>query len=230
MTPKKILVTGGNRGIGFEICRQLAKMGHQVTLTARTKDKARQAQEALAQLGVIVQAEILEVDKPAGFEYFAQKLSDHYPHLDVLINNAGVLLKDKLDFQSVDEATLQQTFQTNLIGPILLSQQLIPLLQKSDEGRIVNVSSFLGALSRMGSNYTAYRVSKAALNAFTLHLSMEYPHLKITSCHPGHVQTDMGGDTAPRTIEKGAETPVWLATAPEVLTGKFYFDKEVTDW
>ncbi|OJJ20151.1 hypothetical protein BKI52_16905 [marine bacterium AO1-C] len=230
MTSKKILVTGGNRGIGFEICRQLAEMGHQVILTARTQDKARQAQEELAQLGFIVQAEVLEVDKPTGFAAFAQKLSDQYQHLDVLINNAGVLLKDKLDFQLVDEATLQQTFQTNLIGPILLSQQLIPLLQKSQAGRIVNVSSFLGALSRMGGNYTAYRVSKAALNAFTLHLSMEYPDLIITSCHPGHVQTDMGGTTAPRTIDKGAETPVWLATASDVLTGKFYFDKEVTDW
>jgi len=230
MTSKKILVTGGNRGIGFEICRQLAKMGHQVILTARTQDKAHQAQEKLVQLGFTVQAEVLEVDKPASFTNFAQKLSDRYQHLDVLINNAGVLLKDKLSFQSVDEAALLQTFQTNLIGPILLSQQLMPLLQKSDKARIVNVSSFLGALSRMGENYTAYRVSKAALNAFTLHLSMEYPDLLVTSCHPGHVQTDMGGTTAPRTIEKGAETPVWLATAPDLLTGKFYFDKEVTDW
>ncbi len=230
MSSKKILVTGGNRGIGFETCRKLSKMGHEVILTARTSDKAEQAREKLAQLGFEVQAEVLDVDQPTGFAAFAQKLGSQHQYLDALINNAGVLLKEKLDFLSVDEATLQQTFQTNVIGPMLLSQQLIPLLQKSSQGRIVNVSSFLGALSRMGGNYTAYRVSKAAINAFTLHLSMEYPDLVITSCHPGHVQTDMGGTTAPRTIEKGAETPIWLAIDPSVSTGKFYFDKEVTDW
>lgn len=230
MTPKKILVTGGNRGIGLETCRQLAEMGHEVILTARTQEKATQAQAHLAELGFTVHIEVLEVDKPATFADFAQRLGDQYDHLDVLINNAGVLLKDKLTFTSVDEEALQLTMQTNLIGPVLLSQQLISLLQKSTEGRIVNVSSFLGALSHMNQNYTAYRLSKAALNAFTLHLSTEYPDLIINSCHPGHVQTDMGGASAPRSIEKGAETPVFLATAPNLPSGKFYFDKDVTDW
>lgn len=225
---KIILVTGGNRGIGFEICRQLAHRGHQVILTARTTEKVQEAQAHLAKLGVQVQGEVLDVNQTASFEAFAQHIEAKYTRLDVLINNAGIFLKETL--QSLTEEVLNQTFQTNLYGPVFLSRAFVPLLQKSKEGRIVNVSSFLGAMSDMNRNYTAYRLSKAALNAFTLHLSVEYPLLKINSCHPGHVQTDMGGVNAQRTVEKGAETPVWLALAADMPSGKFFFDKQIVDW
>lgn len=231
MTPNKIiLVTGGNRGIGFEICRQLAKMGHQVILTARSLEKISLAKSKLAKMGLEVKGEILEIDKVESFTAFAQKIKDVYGHLDVLINNAGVFLKETDHFNTLDKRTLQQTFETNLFGIVLLSQQLIPLLEKSRGGRIVNISSILGALSTMNQNYTAYRLSKAALNAFTLHLAAEYPLIKINACHPGHVQTDMGGANAQRTIEKGAETPVWLSTAAETPTGKFFFDQQMIAW
>lgn len=225
---KIILITGGNRGIGFEMCRQLAKMGHQVILTARTIDKVQEAKARLAKLGLQVQGEVLDVDKTGSFEAFAQNIEAKHACLDVLINNAGIFLKES--FQSLNEEMLKQTLQTNLYGPVFLSRALIPLLQKSKEGRIVNVSSFLGAMSDMNRNYTAYRLSKAALNAFTLHLSVEYPLIKINACHPGHVQTDMGGINAQRTVEKGAETPVWLAVASGVPSGRFFFDKQVVDW
>lgn len=225
---KTILVTGGNRGIGFEICRQLAKMGHRVILTARTQKSAGEAKTKLAEMGLDVRAEVLDIDQVSSFGAFAEDLRGVYDCLDVLINNAGIFLKTS--FHSLTEEALNQSLKTNLFGAVFLSQQLVPLLQKSKGGRIVNVSSFLGAMSDMNKNYTAYRLSKAALNAFTLHLSVEYPLLKINSCHPGHVQTDMGGVNAQRTVDKGAETPVWLATAPDIPTGKFFFDKQVVDW
>ena len=225
---KIILVTGGNRGIGFEICRQLAKMGHTVILTARTQQSAQEAKEKLADMGLDVHVEVLDIDQTSSFEAFAEHLREIYGYLDGLINNAGIFIKTS--FHSLTEEILQQTLKTNLFGAVFLSRQMVPLLQKSKGGHIVNVSSFLGAMSDMNKNYTAYRLSKAALNAFTLHLSMEYPLLKINSCHPGYVQTDMGGINAQRTVEKGAETPVWLAVAPEIPTGKFFFDKQVVDW
>ncbi|WP_299458473.1 SDR family oxidoreductase [uncultured Microscilla sp.] len=229
MTPGKIiLVTGGNRGIGFEICRQLATMGHKVILTARTPEKVQEAVVRLANTGLKVQGEVLDVSKTDSFKVFVQHIEAKYTHLDVLINNAGIFLKQNL--QALTEQVLDETLKTNLYGAVFLSRELISLLHNSKGGRIVNVSSFLGAMSDMNRNYTAYRLSKAALNAFTLHLSVEYPLLKINACHPGHVQTDMGGVNAQRTVEKGAETPVWLAVHTEIPTGKFFFDKQVVGW
>jgi NAD(P)-dependent dehydrogenase (short-subunit alcohol dehydrogenase family) len=236
---KKIaVVTGANRGLGLETCRQLARLGLTVILTAR--DPARGAAEAdkLQAQGLDVIFQPLDVTDPASIAQLGEFLAQKFGRIDVLVNNAGVFLDplggDDPDASSVlraDIDTLRTTMETNLYGPLRMCQALIPLMQGS--GRVVNVSSGMGQLSEMNGCCPGYRFSKTGLNALTRTLADELQHsaIKVNSVCPGWVRTDMGGPNAERPVEKGAETIVWLATLDDDgPSGGFFRDKAPIAW
>lgn len=228
------VVTGANRGIGFEICRQLARQGFMVVLTSRSAAKGRAAVKALRDDGLELDDHALDVTSPAGIKALAGYLDERYGRLDVLVNNAGVLL-DPRGSRVLDARpkTFHDTLETNFFGPLLLVQALAPLMRKHRYGRIVNVSSGLGQLSDMGTGTPAYRVSKTALNALTRILAAELTGsgILVNSMNPGWVRTDMGGAGAPRTAEQGADTAVWLAMLPDNgPSGRFFCDRKPIPW
>jgi NAD(P)-dependent dehydrogenase (short-subunit alcohol dehydrogenase family) len=227
-----IVVTGGNRGIGFEICRQLAGRGAQVVLTARKPEAGEKAVQELARQGLAVQFHPLDVTGPQSVAALRDFLERTFSRLDVLINNAGILTAERAPGLEVDLATVRATLETNTLAPLYLSQTLTPLLKRSRAGRIVNVSSGLGALSTMAGGYAAYRISKTALNAVTGILAAELVGaVAVNSVCPGWVRTDMGGPNAERDVSQGADSAVWLALdAPQDLTGKFVRDRKVIPW
>jgi NAD(P)-dependent dehydrogenase (short-subunit alcohol dehydrogenase family) len=227
-----IVVTGGNRGIGFEICRQLAARGAQVVLTARNKDAGRQAVDRLAAEHRKVHFQPLDVTEPASHTALRDYSHRTFGRLDVLINNAGIYLSEDASGVDVPLETVRTTLETNTLAPLHLAQTLVPLLRQSRAGRIINVSSGMGALSSMGSDHAAYRISKAALNAVTGILAAELRGvIAVNSVCPGWVRTDMGGPNAERDVAQGADGAVWLALdAPQDLTGKFVRDRKVIAW
>jgi len=227
-----IVVTGGNRGIGFEICRQLASRGAQVVLTARKPDAGEQAVKKLAAQKLSVQFQPLDVISAESIVALRDFLKQTFDRLDVLINNAGIIAEDDASGLEVKLSAVRNTLETNAIAPLLLSQTLAPLLKRSRSGRIVNMSSGMGQLSDMGGGHAAYRISKTALNAVTKILAAELRgKVAVNSVCPGWVKTNMGGPNAKREVSQGAETAVWLALeAPQDLTGKFLRDRNVIPW
>lgn len=224
---KIALVTGANRGIGYEVCRQLKEKGFTVILTARNK---REGYDASNDLGVDFHQ--LDVTKEKDIEDVYNYVKNRYKRIDVLVNNAGISIDDNKPAVDVDKETVQLTFHTNTLGPLVLSQKFFDLMKDQDEGRIINVSSGMGQLNSMGGGNLSYRVSKAALNAVTRILADELKEhsIHVNSVCPGWVRTDMGGSNAHRPLEKGAETIVWLATSEDIGTGKFYRDKKEIEW
>lgn len=234
-TKRLAVVTGANRGIGFETCRQLAKAGFQVILTSRDRTKGEAAAQQLQQTGLDVLSYSLDVTNQASIEQLAQFIKENFNRLDVLVNNAGVYLDNSNGSSSILNAkldTLQQTLETNLYGPLMLCQALIPLMKVNNFGRIINVSSGMGQLTDMTGDSPAYRISKTSLNALTRILADELKStgIVVNSICPGWVKTDMGGANAPRTPEQGADTIVWLATQPESETGGFFRDRQPIPW
>ncbi len=237
MDKKTAVVTGGNKGIGLEICRQLAKNGFHVILTARDQVKGMQAGDLLKKEGLDVRVHPLDVSVPSSIDSFLEFMSKEYPSgLDVLVNNAGVFLDKESTGTalvlktSVDLA--EKTFQTNVYGPLRLTQAMAPFLIKK-KGRVINMSSGMGQLSEMEGGYPAYRLSKTALNALTRMFSFELKRsgVSVNSVCPGWVKTDMGGPGATRTVEQGADTVTWLAAeAGQDLTGGFYRDRKPIEW
>lgn len=231
------VVTGANRGIGFETCRQLAKREFQVVLTSRDESKGKAAANQLQQEGLDVINHVLDVTNHESVEQLAKFIREKFNRLDVLVNNAGVLLdysgnSDGSIFNAKID-TLRETMDTNVYGPLMLCQALIPLMKAENYGRVVNVSSGAGQLSDMTSGYPAYRISKTGLNALTRILANELKgtNVLVNSVCPGWVKTDMGGANAPRTPEQGADTIVWLATLPDNgPTGGFFRDRKPIDW
>lgn len=231
-TNKVAIVTGGNRGIGLEICRQLAQQHITIILTARSLVKAEQAAANLQSKEAQIYARQLDVTDALGVERLVADIMDEFGRIDILINNAGIFL-DRNPGMSVSAAQLRQTYETNVIAPIKLMQTVIPHMRQRGYGRIVNVSSRMGSLTHMGGGSLAYRSSKSALNAATRVFSAETAGsgILVNTCHPGWVQTDMGGPNASLTIAEGADTPVWLATLPDDgPTGAFFADREPLDW
>ena len=226
------VVTGGNRGIGFEICRQLAARGARVVLTARKAAAGAAAVRRLADRELDATFHQLDVTDAASVAALRDFLEKQYGRLDVLINNAGIIAKGEAPALKVDLATVRTTLETNALGPLLLAQQLAPLLKRSKSARIVNMSSGMGALDDNGGGYAAYRISKTTLNAVTAILAAELKGTAaVNSVCPGWVKTDMGGSGATREVAEGADTAVWLALdAPRVLTGKFVRDRKVISW
>jgi NAD(P)-dependent dehydrogenase (short-subunit alcohol dehydrogenase family) len=228
------VVSGANRGIGFEICRQLARKGLTVVLTSRSAAKGRAAVKALAEAGLTVDYHLLDVTSPVGIQALAAHLAERYGRLDVLVNNAGVLL-DPQGSRVTDSRpqTYHRTLEINLFGPLLLTQALLPLMRKHGYGRIVNMSSGLGQLATMGAGSPAYRVSKTALNALTATLAAEVQGsgILVNAACPGWVRTAMGGPSAPVSVEQGADTAVWLATLPEDgPNGGFFKERIAIPW
>src|SRR5262245_59521 len=227
-----IVVTGGNRGIGFEICRQVASRKAEVVLTARNAEAGDKAIKTLAAQKLSARFHVLNVTDAENVIALRDFLQHTFGRLDVLINNAGIISDDEASGLEVELSTVRSTLETNTLAPLHLSQTLAPLLKKSKSGRIVNVSSGMGALSGMEGGYAAYRISKAALNAVTGILGAELRGLvAVNSMCPGWVRTDMGGQNAEREVSQGADTAVWLALdAPQDLTGKFVRDRKVIAW
>ncbi len=227
-----IVVTGGNRGIGFEIVRQLAARGAQVVLTARKPEAGAEAVAKLATSSPNVQFHPLDVTSEQSVVALRQFIEQKFGHLDVLINNAGIFLKQDGAGLEVSLDTVRQTLETNTLAPLRLAQALAPLIKHSRSGRIINVSSGMGALSEMDGGYAAYRISKTALNAVTAILAAELKgSVAVNSICPGWVRTDMGGANAERDVSQGADTPVWLALdAPQELSGKLLRDRKVIAW
>ncbi len=224
------VVTGGNRGIGFEIGRQLAARGLKVVLAARDEAKAR---EACARIDDEAVPFLLDVNDPEGAGRLASFLEDRFGGVDVLVNNAGVFLDRGHGGLDVPMDIVHATLETNLIGVWRLSQAVVPLLRKRGYGRIVNVSSGMGAMSEMAGGYSAYRISKLALNGLTRILADELrgTNILVNTMCPGWVQTTMGGPRAPRPVQEGADTAVWLATLPDGgPTGQFFRDRRQITW
>src|SRR5262249_50902797 len=227
-----IVVTGGNRGIGFEICRQLAGRSAQVVLTARKSEAGQAAVSKLASRKLSAQFHPLNVTEPQSIAALSDFLERTFGRLDVLINNAGIISDEEASGLKVKLSIVRATLETNTLAPLHMAQALAPLLKRSRAGRIVNMSSGMGALSDMEGGYAAYRISKAALNAVTRILAAELRgSVAVNSMCPGWVKTDMGGANAERDVSQGADTAVWLALdAPQDLTGKFLRDRKVIPW
>src|SRR5712671_3806835 len=233
MNQKIVVVTGANRGIGFEIVRQLARAGARVILTARQVKAGKEAVSQLKAEGLIADFRRLEVTEEKSIRGLHGFISESLGKLDVLINNAGIIESTDSDVLEVPPATVRTTLETNTLAPLRLSQFLAPLLGKGKGGRIINLSSGMGALSGMGSDHAAYRMSKTALNAVTKMLAAAFQREKIAvnSVCPGWVRTDMGGPNAERDVAQGADSAVWLALeAPQALTGKFIRDRKEIPW
>jgi NAD(P)-dependent dehydrogenase (short-subunit alcohol dehydrogenase family) len=228
------LVSGSNRGIGREVARQLAELGHHVIVTARDPAAAERGAEELSQGGRLsFQPEQLDVADPQSVERLRKRLLAEPGRLDVLVNNAGVMGEVATNVADAPLDDAHHTMETNLFGAWRLTQAMLPLLRRSAGARIVNVSSGAGQLSDMNGGYPGYRISKTALNALTRILSNEEGRngMLVNAMCPGWVRTDMGGSAAPRSVEEGADTAVWLATLPDGgPTGGFFRNREPIPW
>ena len=246
MTDTKIaLVTGANKGLGFETSRQLAQLGIKVLMGARDKKRGADAEKKLKAEGLDVELVILDVTDPDQIAGVSKMIKKKFGRLDILVNNAGISHADDPMFSNsaatIPMQALQETFAVNFFGLVQLTQALLPLIRKSKAGRIVNLSSLLGSLTlhsdpRSGLDDIkplAYDASKAALNQFTIHLAagLKDTQIKVNSAHPGWVKTDLGGDQAPLEVEDGAKTGVALATlGKDGPTGGFFHMGETIPW
>jgi NAD(P)-dependent dehydrogenase (short-subunit alcohol dehydrogenase family) len=217
------LVSGANRGIGREIAVELAR-DHGFTVIAGARDPST------VEPSENVVAVELDVTDDHSVGAALAGIEENPGSLDVLVNNAGVY-GDPVGAADYDLRRAHETFEVNVFGPWRLIQAALPLLRRSSSPRIVNVSSGGGQLQDMGSGRAAYRLSKAALNALTRTLAAEEPRIKVNSICPGWVRTDMGGPSATRSVEEGADTAVWLATAADGgPSGGFLRDREPIPW
>jgi len=209
------LVTGSTRGIGREVARQLSARGYRVIVTSRNAEHR------------------LDVSDPQSIETLARHVENEFGRLDVLVNNAAILLDEGESIVNVDPRKFEETWRVNTLGPFLMTQRFAPLLRRSGHGRVVNVSSGAGQLSSMTSYAPSYSTSKAALNAITILFAnaLRRDGVLVNCADPGWVRTDMGGSAAPRSVAEGADTIVWLATLPnDGPTGGFFHDRRPVAW
>jgi NAD(P)-dependent dehydrogenase (short-subunit alcohol dehydrogenase family) len=231
------LVTGANKGIGFEVVRQLARKGFHVFLGARNEKAGQAAVQKLNKEGEkedYGEITVLKIDvsKPDSIRSAAEEFSRKSDRLDTLVNNAGILLDDDKDVLTATPEIFETTLRTNTLGALLVSQAFVPFLKKSDAPRIVNVSSGGGQLADGADGWApAYCISKTALNGVTVQLAAALPKFAANSVCPGWVRTDMGGSNATRSVLEGAAGVVWLASeAPHSMTAKFFRDRKVIPW
>jgi NAD(P)-dependent dehydrogenase (short-subunit alcohol dehydrogenase family) len=241
------LVTGGNRGIGLEVCRGLAKAGLKVVLTGRDEAQLRQAQAALRDEGLhadtieldVTDRRMLEPPKGLDVSFIADWVQRKFGRLDVLVNNAGVV-PDAHPYGAADDsilamprAALEQGLETHVYGPLALCRALVPLMRLHGYGRIVNVSTHMAALADMQRGWPAYRLSKLVLNGMTRMLADELQgsNILVNAATPGWVRTRMGGEQAPLAPAQGADTVLWLATLPDGgPSGGFFEGRHPRAW
>ena len=246
---KVAFITGANRGLGLETARELGKQGIVVVLGSRDPKKGETAAAKLRDEGITAESLGFDVtksqDHQKAYDYFAEK----YGRLDILVNNAGVLKESQISptdpppgpASAVSPEILRETFETNFFAPVALTQKLLPLIRKAPAGRIVNVSSIFGSLTLHSDPNSpiypfktfAYDTSKAALNAFTVHLAHELrdTKVKVNSAHPGWVKTDMGGPDAMMEVSEGGKTSAQLATLrDDGPNGGFFHLGEPVPW
>ena len=228
------LVTGANRGLGFETARQRLVKGLVVIMAGRDAAALERARRTLTaehqRRATAVQMDITNVESVTAAQ---RTVTEQVGSVDVLVNNAAVLLGENDDVLSIAADDYRRTFETNLFGAIEVCRAFVPGMARAGYGRVVNVSSGAGQLATMSSYAPAYSMSKAALNAFTRILAHTYRGNGVLAnvVDPGWVRTDMGGSSAPRSPEQGADTIVWLATLPDDgPTGGFFHDRRAIDW
>jgi len=231
------VVTGGNRGMGLATCLALAEKGFHVLLASRNLKSGKFAANDLTNQGLSVEMVKLEVTSQFDIENLASYLQNTHGRVDVLVNNAGILIDGDLNKSTsiceVDAEVIRKTLEVNTIAPMMLIKALLPLMRQAGTGRIINISSGMGQLSDMGGQYPGYRISKTALNVVTAIFAAELDGsgISINAVCPGWVQTDMGGSNADRSPEQGADCAVWLATSAAAnLSGGFYRDRQLIDW
>ena len=229
---KTALITGANKGIGYEVARQLAGKGFQVFVGARNRDAGRKAADEIARKGG--QAIFLEIDVAdnASVTAAASEFAKAADHLDVLVNNAGIIVDGDNAILEISDDLFRKTLETNTLGPLRVTRAFAQLLRKSKAPRVINVSSGGGQLTGGADGWApAYCISKTALNGVTVQLAAALPKFAVNSVCPGWVRTEMGGENASRSVEEGADTIVWLASeAPQKVTGKFLRDRKEIPW
>lgn len=231
-TMQTALITGANQGIGFEIARQLLKKGFHVIISGRDEMKLSEAVNELKSEFTSVEMVLMDVSNFESVKAAAQTLAQKNLQFDVVINNAAILLKEDISLIGHDDEILKTTINTNCYGPMRVIHAFLPLMKSP--GRIINLSSDGGSMSDpVGGWSPAYCVSKAMLNSITRQIAFELSdkNIVVNAVTPGWVRTNMGGKSAPRSVDQGARTPVWLASdAPLDLTGKFFKDKSEIKW
>ena len=233
------LITGANRGLGRQTAAELARRGLRLVLACRDAAAGEAAARALRSEGLHAIALPLELEDERAVQQLVQDIERRYQRLDVLINNAGAMLESGRGqhgqppkLADVDGDCLQRSLDTHLLGAYALCRQVLPGMNRRGYGRIVNVSSGMGALTGMNAGFPAYRIAKAALNALTCAVATEaQAGVKVNSVCPGWVQTDLGGNQAPRTVEQGAQGIVWAATLPtDGPSAGFFRDAQLLNW
>jgi len=237
---KVALITGANKGIGKEIARQLGAQGYTVLIGARDAGRGGEAAAELKDGGADARAIVIDVTDDASIAAAAESVKSDFGKLDVLVNNAGIFIENG-PASSIDVDTLRKTYETNVFGVFAVTKGLLPLLKKSDAGRIVNLSSGLGSLTQnsdpnwgfAGVKPVAYNSSKAALNMITVILADELKGtpIKVNAADPGYTATDLNQNRGTQTVEEGAIAAVRLATLPADGPTGGYFDKDgIVPW
>jgi len=229
---KTALITGANKGIGYEVARQLAAKGFHVFVGARNAKAGRKATEEIAKIcgkGTFLEIDVADKDSVTTA---AREFSNIEDRLDVLVNNAGIIADGDKAILEISDDLFRKTLETNTLGALRVTRAFVPLLRKSKAPRVVNVSSGGGQLTGGADGWApAYCISKTALNGVTVQLAAALPKFAVNSVCPGWVRTEMGGENASRSVEEGADTIVWLASeAPQDLTGKFLRDRKEIPW
>jgi NAD(P)-dependent dehydrogenase (short-subunit alcohol dehydrogenase family) len=227
------LVSGGNRGIGRDVVRQLGERGITVVLGSRDLKRGEKVAAELEAKDLRIVAKQLDIRHEASVERVARELEEEFGRVDILVNNAGITDPWRGTAENADFDAVKDVLETNLFGAWRLAKAVIPLMRRNGYGRIVNLSSGMGQLSDMRGHSPGYRVSKTGLNALTRMLASELAgeNILVNSVCPGWVRTDMGGPGARRSVEEGADTPVWLATLPDGgPSGGFFRDRKPIPW
>jgi len=232
------IVTGGGRGLGRAFALGLASEGAQVVVASRTQSHLDQAASEIVSLGGRALAVTVNLEEEPSVQNLVERTLKEFGKVDILVNNAGILLDESNNIPSkTDLQIVKATLETNLIGAWRLCQSFVPMMKKNNYGRIVNVSSGAGALNTIQQSLyaPAYSLTKSSLNVLTImfanELSREAVNILVNAVDPGWVRTDMGGPTAPRSAEEGADTAVWLATLPDRgPTGGYFFDRKRIEW
>jgi len=229
---KTALITGANKGIGYEVARQLAAKGFHVFVGARNAMAGRKATAEIAKKcgkGTFLEIDVADEDSVTTA---AREFSNIEDRLDVLVNNAGIIADGDKAILEISDDLFRKTLETNTLGALRVTRAFVPLLRKSKAPRVINVSSGGGQLTGGADGWApAYCISKTALNGVTVQLAAALPKFTVNSVCPGWVRTEMGGENASRSVEEGADTIVWLASeAPQDLTGKFLRDRKEIPW